>query len=274
MSSMDHLVRLGLNRNEAKALDALITLGPAGASDVHRYSGMPRNKTYESLERLARKGMVEVQQGRPTLYRAVGAKVVVDGLLDDYQREAKEALDVLERKEVDQRGAVEEGASAWMVKGERGVRRRLAELIYDAQKDVFAISGYPPRYLLSAKSALKSAETRGVNVRPVCMIRPTEDFEEVGSGEASSIIEYRTVKSLSTLKARVMDAYDQKLVGGFSGMPGFGAMVIIDEAVAYDIVDEGKGPEMVAGILFKAPGIPGIQKATVERILGLYTRKL
>jgi hypothetical protein len=49
--------------------------------------------------------------------------------------------------------------------------------------------------------------------------------------------------------------------------------VIIDESLAFDIVDDGKDPRSIAGIVIKAPGIPRIQKATVERILGLYTRK-
>ncbi len=80
MSSIDHLMGLGLNKNEAKALDALISLGPTGASDVHKYSGMPRNKVYESLERLTRCGMVDIQQGRPMLYRAMGVKALINNL--------------------------------------------------------------------------------------------------------------------------------------------------------------------------------------------------
>src|SRR5580698_3527018 len=108
MSSTEHLIRLGLSANEAKALGTLISLGPTGASDVHRHAGMPRNKAYESLEKLSRRGLVEVQQGRPTLYRAIGAKMVVDSLLDEYQREAKEVLDVLEKKEEGQRGGEKE----------------------------------------------------------------------------------------------------------------------------------------------------------------------
>ncbi len=92
MSSTEHLVRLGLNVNEAKALDALMALGPSGAADVHRHSGMPRNKAYESLERLASRGVIEVQHGRPVLYRASEAKSVIENLTESYGREAKEAL--------------------------------------------------------------------------------------------------------------------------------------------------------------------------------------
>jgi sugar-specific transcriptional regulator TrmB len=44
MGSMEHLIRLGLNVNEAKALDALVVLGASGASDVHRQPGYPATK--------------------------------------------------------------------------------------------------------------------------------------------------------------------------------------------------------------------------------------
>jgi len=275
MSSVENLVKLGLNRNEAKALDALITLGPVGAADVHRFGEIPRNKAYESLEKLVSRGMVEVQKGRPTLYRAIGAKIVIENLLETYEKEAKQALGVLEKK---QEQATEEegetdisGAYAWMVRGEQGVKRRLAELIYSAKTDIFAIGGYPPKYLLSTKTALKAAAQRGVKTRPVSMIRPMLTMDGV-SPEEASVIEYRTIKAFQTLQSKILPL-DEKILAGFRGTSGLGGMVIIDEEIAFDILDDGKDPRKVAGILFKAPGIPRIQKATAERILQLYTRK-
>jgi sugar-specific transcriptional regulator TrmB len=277
LSSLEHLVRLGLNHNEAKALDALIALGPSGAADVYRYAEMPRNKAYEALERLASRGIVDVQKGRPALYRSAGAKAVIEALTESYGNDAKKALKALEEKQEElseERGADEDGdsTSAWMVKGESGVRRRLGELIFGAKADIFCVGGYPPKYLLTAKSALKAAAARGVVTRAVCMIRPTEDANEI-SRDDSSVIEFRTVKASGTLRVR-LQPFDEKIVGGFAGMSGVGGMVIIDESVAFDIVDDGKDPKKVAGIIFKAPGIPSIQKATAERILALYTRKL
>jgi sugar-specific transcriptional regulator TrmB len=278
MSAAEHLVKLGLNRNEAKALDALIALGPAGASDVHRYAEIPRNKAYESLERLASKGMVEVQNGRPTLYKAIGAKTIVDHLVETYGNDAKQALGVLEKKQEDAfvedetETAVGGRTSAWVIRGEQGIKRRLAELIYQAKADIFSIGGYPPKYPLSAKTALKAAAARGVNTRVVCMVRPTQDFNEISSDDRS-VIEFRTVKASPTLRLK-LQPYDEKIVATFAGMSGVGAMVIIDEAVAFDIVDDGTDPKKVSGILLRAPGIPSIQKSTAERIVGLYTRKL
>jgi sugar-specific transcriptional regulator TrmB len=273
MSSADHLMRLGLNKNEARALDALLALGPSGASDVHRQAGMPRNKAYEALERLANRGMVEVQNGRPTLYRATGAKAIIDSLVEGYGVEAREALKTLQltRDETAEEEESNEAASAWMVRGSQGVRRRLAELLYGARSDIFCIFGYPPKHLLPAKAALKAAAGRGVKTRAVCMIRPADDPEV--SADDAQVIEFRTVKGPQTLGMK-MQPHDEKLIGSFANMQGNGGMVIIDESVAFDIVDDGKSPKSVAGIVFKAPGIPRIQKATVERILALYTRKL
>lgn len=272
MSSAEHLIRLGLNKNEAKALDALIALGPAGASDVHRYAEIPRNKAYESLEKLAGRGMVEVQNGRPTLYKAAGVKTIIDQLVDGYGNEAKQALGVLETKQQESSGSeAEGGTSAWVVRGELGVKRRLAELIYGARSDIFVMGGYPPKYPLSVKTALKAAAARGVRTRVVSMVSPLEDIEI--SSDDRSVIEFRTVKTSPTLKMKLL-AYDEKIVGTFAGMQGQGGMVIVDETTAFDIVDNGTDPKKATGIVIKAPGVPSIQKATAERIVGLYTRRL
>jgi sugar-specific transcriptional regulator TrmB len=276
LSSTEHLIRLGLNSNEAKALDALMALGPSGAADVHRFSGMPRNKAYESLEKLAARGIIEVQLGRPMLYRASVAKSVIDNLTESYGREAKEALEALEVRQEAGRGESAEPQGertyAWMVRGEQAVKRRLAELIYEAKGDVFAIGGYPPKYLLSAKTALKAASKRGLAVRPVSMIRPTQDVVDI-SNEDKSVIEFRTVKSSPTLRVRIQP-HDEPIIDSFANMTGVGAMVIVDETLAFDIFDEGSDPKKASGVLMKVPGIPRIQKATVERILALYTRRV
>jgi HTH-type transcriptional regulator, sugar sensing transcriptional regulator len=273
MSSSEHLVRLGLNRNEAKTLEALIALGPAGASDVHKYAEIPRNKAYESLEKLARKGMVEVQNGRPTLYKAIGAKTIIENLVEGYSNEAKEALGVLQRKQEEaEEGEPDVGStSAWVVRGELGVKRRLAELIYEAKSEVFAIGGYPPKYPLSVKTALKAAAARGVKTKIVSMVSPLEEVE--ATSDDRSVVEFRTVKTSPTLKMR-LQPFDEKIVGTFAGMSGQGGMIVIDEKTAFDIVDNGTDPKKVAGIVIRAPGVPSIQKATAERIVGLYTRKL
>jgi sugar-specific transcriptional regulator TrmB len=218
--------------------------------------------------------MVEVQNGRPTLYRAIGTKTIIGQLVDGYADQAKQALGVLQTKQQeaswDESGEAET-ASAWVVRGEQGVKRRLAELVYEAKSDIFAIGGYPPKYPLAIKTALKAAAARGVRIKVVSMVSPMEDVDI--NSDDRSVIEFRTIKTSPTLKMK-LQPYDERIVGTFAGMGGVGGMVVIDEKTAFDIVDVGTDPKKVAGIVIKAAGVPSIQKATAERIVGLYTRKL
>ncbi|MDG6915877.1 MAG: hypothetical protein JRM90_07915, partial [Nitrososphaerota archaeon] len=218
------------------------------------------------------RGTVEVQNGRPTLYKAIGVKTIIDHLVEGYGSDAKEALSVLERK---QEAALEDGeeggTSAWVVRGEQGVKRRLAELVYGAKSDIFVIGGYPPKYPLAVKTALKAAAARGIRTRVVSMVSPMEDVE--ASPDDRTVIEFRTIKMSPTLKMKLLP-YDEKIVGTFAGMSGSGGMVVVDERTAFDIVDAGSDQKKATGIVITAPGVPSIQKATAERIVGLYTRKV
>ena len=63
----------------------------------------------------------------------------------------------------------------------------LAELIFEAKKDVFAIGGYPPKYLLSAKTALKAASKRGVHASAPARTWVASTIARVKIGEARAI---------------------------------------------------------------------------------------
>lgn len=268
-SLTNNLMKLGLNSNEAKIMDALLNLGPSGASDLHSYSGVPRNKIYEILDRFSERGMVELQPGRPLLYRVANPDTFIADLVDNYKAAGEEIKGKL--NELRMRREDTDSAYAWVVKGREAAKRRLADLIYSAEKDIFWIGGFPSEYIASVTSALKAAKQRGINTRPVCMVRPMETGRKdiVKNG----VVEFRTIRDFSKGDIE-FDRRDMEIMGGFRDTAGYGGVAIIDESMAFNIVDEGKFPDKVTGILIKAPGAPRIQKGTIERILSLYTRKL
>lgn len=266
---INDLIKLGLNANEAKIIEALTFLGPSGAFDIHNYSGVPRNKVYEILEKFARKGYVEIQPGRPMLYRISNPDAIVSNLVEEYRKAGDEVKSAL--KELQAENEDHDAAYAWVVKGREAARRKLADLIYSAKEDIFMIGGFPSQYLSHVISSLKAAKERGVATRAVCMVRPMESNSP--DIDSAGIIEYRTIRDFS--KGNVeFDRKDMEIMSGFRDTAGYGGVAIIDESAAFNIVDEGKFPEKVTGILIKAPGAPRIQKGTIERILSLYTRKL
>ena len=266
----DNLVRLGLNKNEAKVLETLFSLGPLGATDINRHSGVPRNKIYEILDKLSRTGIVEVQPGRPVLYRASEPKTVVENIVDGYRKAGEEVKDFLLK--LQSSPAIEEdpAAYAWIVRGKEAVKRKLAELVYSASSDLFMVGGFPNQYLDHVISAIKAAGQRGVHTRAVCVVNPMDTLRDDITNR--TVIEYRTPKGPSG--GGQLDQHDMKMIEGFRETAKHGCVTIVDERVAYNVVDESPQQERVSGILIKAPGAPRIQKGTIEKILGLYTRKI
>src|SRR5436189_3536003 len=68
--AVDLLQRLGLNKYEAEAYLALLTAGPLTGYELGKRSDVPLSKSYETLERLSRRGLALIQPGDPPRYLA------------------------------------------------------------------------------------------------------------------------------------------------------------------------------------------------------------
>ncbi|MFC7008304.1 TrmB family transcriptional regulator [Halalkalicoccus salilacus] len=65
------LEELGLTEYEARCFVALSRVGNASAKEVSDLSGVPRSRVYDAVERLHRRGLVDVQQSDPRQYQAL-----------------------------------------------------------------------------------------------------------------------------------------------------------------------------------------------------------
>jgi hypothetical protein len=72
--------------------------------------------------------------------------------------------------------------------------------------------------------------------------KPTQEAVDV-SNENRSVIEFMT-KSSSTLKVRIQP-FDEPIISGFVNMSGSGSMAIVDETLAFDIIDGGSDPRSI-----------------------------
>src|SRR5919106_2386987 len=68
--AVDLLQRVGLNKYEAEAYLALLADGPLTGYELGKRSAVPLAKSYETLERLTRRGLALVQPGDPPRYVA------------------------------------------------------------------------------------------------------------------------------------------------------------------------------------------------------------
>ncbi|HIG51891.1 hypothetical protein CXT76_00035 [Candidatus Parvarchaeota archaeon] len=81
-----------LNIYETKVWLALLSKGIVSAGETAEISGVPRSRTYDVLESLAKRGFAIVKIGKPVKYIAIDPKVVIDKLKTKALNQAQEKV--------------------------------------------------------------------------------------------------------------------------------------------------------------------------------------
>jgi len=87
------LKELGLSEYESKVYMALIRSGTLTGLKASKLSGVPQGKIYDTLYRLAEKGMVSIMNVHPKLFKAVNPEIAIKGFI----KSKKEHLQELEQ---------------------------------------------------------------------------------------------------------------------------------------------------------------------------------
>jgi len=90
------LMRLGLNRYEARAYITLLIRGVATASEVSDLSGIPYTRVYDVLSSLESKGFVVSVPGRPMKFQALDPDIALKNLLEIHREKLMNELHALE----------------------------------------------------------------------------------------------------------------------------------------------------------------------------------
>ncbi len=160
---IEKLMELGLTQNEAKAYVTLVELGAAAPLDVAALSGVPVAKIYYVLSELERKGIVESQQGKPKLYRAVEPSRALEMLAERYMEAKREAMKLL--KALASRGRKVDTRTIWIIRGKRNILNRIKTVIRNAETSLAVASTDEVLTILSRD--LAHAVGRGVNLSMV-----------------------------------------------------------------------------------------------------------
>jgi sugar-specific transcriptional regulator TrmB len=263
-----HLLKIGLTENEARIIECLITIGVASASDIHRETHVPRNKIYETIERLANSGFVEIQPGRPVLFKLNNIEKILSLNIEERRKSVERVVQFY--KSQIQENTEKDDTLAWIVRGRAAIRIQLSNLASSASTSIFMFGGYPNSYIEYMASMAKNITKNGTVVRLISMLKPTEEPPDFRN--RIKLIEYRTIK-LSAIKSGKLDEYDAKIINGFEQTSTQGCAVVIDESLAFNIVDSSEDPAKARALLFNSPGVPIIEKGTIERIIAVATRR-
>jgi len=153
------LKRYGLSEYESKAYATLVELGAASVREICRVAGIPQPRAYDTLSKLESKGLVETQDGRPTIYRAVPPKVAFDRL-----EKGLKAQTVIAVEEFASRyGGERSRADMWTIKGETNIINKIEEMINSAGEQL--LLAVPTEVLERIKPTLDKVACKDVAIK-------------------------------------------------------------------------------------------------------------
>ncbi len=179
---------LGLTDYEAKAYSCLADRGILEAGHVSKLAQIPHSKTYEVLMRLERRGLIEVQRGRPMMFKPIHPSKAIEKLeselRSDLQRDFLEKRDILERgheqrmeeltkakelalgelKRVFDKVSETESSDdlVWAMRGAENIIDQMRDFVRDARNEIQLM--LPRDEFKHIEESLRLASSRGVKV--------------------------------------------------------------------------------------------------------------
>ncbi len=235
--------QIGIGEREAKIYLALLEHGESSAIDVHRISGLQRNKIYTVLPRMVVHGLcTERIEGKKRFFVAVRPKVVFDTLAQNWETETKHLKEQANTtmKEMESLFPLTNHNRTFLdsvevIRNNKQIQLHYLSLLKSSEKEILAFNRQP--YAASDESlaneqltAQREALDRGVKTRAIIMLghKPYEDFEFEKMDENDEI---RYIESLP-LKLFIFDS--QKVLLPIPSNPeseiGNFSMLSVDDA--------------------------------------------
>jgi HTH-type transcriptional regulator, sugar sensing transcriptional regulator len=155
------LENLGLTEYEAKCFVALTRVPKATAKDISQLSEVPRSRVYDTVERLHKRGLADIQESDPREYWAVPKDEAFDVVRRNYHANIEAANAALEEVESTETG---EDKGVWAVGDAEHVSNRLVALLDDAEDSVAFIVAEKTVLRDRVLDRLAAATDRGVAV--------------------------------------------------------------------------------------------------------------
>ena len=139
----DMLRSLGLSTYESGAYLALLSLGAAEAHSISSRADIPTGRIYDVLNSLKEMNLVEVQESRPKVYKAVDPRVALKRILSRKKEELDEKYEQLTRaalsleKILIKKERFSDEPSFWSVAvGQREVHEVFEKRLAEAEREV------------------------------------------------------------------------------------------------------------------------------------------
>lgn len=158
---VEALGNLGLTEYEARCFIALNRVEQATAKEISELSDVPRSRVYDTVDKLHKRGLVDVQQSDPRRYRAVSKEQAFEKLRSSFDESVEEADAALEEV-----GAAEtqEQKGTWSIADAEHVEDRILALAEETDDRVHYLVADESVVTDDIVETLSEATDRGVTV--------------------------------------------------------------------------------------------------------------
>jgi len=127
------LKEMGFTEYEAAAYAILIIMGPLPAVDVADLTKIPRPRVYDVLNKLIQKGILIMQPGKPTRYKAIHPKDLVE-IIEKQQVEKlsnlrKISKEFLKKAKPLYEKRIHPGDLSWVINGKENLKKYIKDLL-------------------------------------------------------------------------------------------------------------------------------------------------
>ena len=181
---VDRLTACGLGEKEARALAHLTHLGSSKVTDLAKAAGLKRPETYQLLERLQSRGLVEGTLSRPRTFTAVAPERVM-AILHEERAAGLKAIDAMRDELVERLGRLGSGVEkaageTFRVLHDRNqINGQLARTVRASRKEVCLIASSRSLFRLlldeGLEKELRDARGRDVDVRILTEVLPGQE---------------------------------------------------------------------------------------------------
>ncbi|HEX2021341.1 MAG TPA: helix-turn-helix domain-containing protein, partial [Candidatus Thermoplasmatota archaeon] len=174
----------GLGEKESRAFAHLAHLGTSKVTDLATAAGLKRAETYQVLERLQSRGLVEATLSRPRMFSAVAADRAVAILVEERSAQLKaiESMqdDLRDRLAKLAGGAVGHAGESFRVLHDRNqITGQLSRTLRAAQAELAVVASSRSLFRLLLDEGLEkefqSARSRGVKIRILTDVLPGQE---------------------------------------------------------------------------------------------------
>ena len=156
------LGELGLTEYEARCFVALTRVPTATASQIATLSDVPRSRVYDAVERLHRRGLVDIQQSEPREYRAIAT----DAALETFREQHESSLEATERALSQLRRSTDfEETGAWAIADHDHVTDRIDAFLEDATEEIYVLVADGDVVDAAFREQLAAAADRSIRMR-------------------------------------------------------------------------------------------------------------